>query len=191
MPPIPNGLNISNEIFQRIIDFFKPSKKSGRKAVLDKLLPTLITLEEYDKGHINTKPKTDEKRKLEFDEAIEVINATKVNLENARESVGLFGIDNNNNLKAIVDTIYSTYDGLQLYPYFEDKAAHILYLIIKDHPFIDGNKRIASTLFNYYCYLNDKNLYIIPSLPLQIAQSRPEDKDLIIDLIISLLQQNF
>ena len=188
MPSLPN---LNNDIFQRIVDFFKPSKKSGRKAVLDKLLPTLITLEEYDKGHINTKPKTNEKCKLEQDEALEVINATKANLEKARENIGLFGIDAKDNLRGIIDTVYSTYDGKQLYPYFEDKAAHILYLIIKDHPFTDGNKRIASTLFNYYCYLNDKNLYIIPSLPLQIAQSRPEDKELIIDLIISLLQQNF
>jgi prophage maintenance system killer protein len=158
--------------------------------LIQQLLPTLITLEQFDKGSIQIKPKVEEKQKLALEKCKQIIFDTKQSLKEQNQETGFFGLDNGENLKSILGNLYATFGGIELYPSFEDKAANLLYLIIKDHPFVDGNKRIASLLFNFYAQINGKNIYIIPSLPLQIAQSRPEDKALIIDLIISLLQQN-
>jgi DNA ligase (NAD+) len=96
-------------------------------------------------------------------------------------------------LQSILDNIHQTFDGQQLYPTIEEKAAHILYFVIKDHPFSDGNKRIGSLLFLLYLDtngllaqsgINDNGLV---ALALLIAESDPRQKDLLIRLIMNLL----
>jgi prophage maintenance system killer protein len=153
-----------------------------------KLLPFLVQLEEYDKGVISLKDKVAEITRLDFQECLHAIIATKKQLEISGQATQFFGVDNNNNLQSIINNLYASYDGVEIYPSFEDKAANLLYLVIKDHPFVDGNKRIGLVLFSIYCYTNNRDIQVIPSLALQIAQSKPEERQLVLDLIISLLQ---
>ncbi len=159
-----------------------------RKKFIESLLPTLITLESFDRGVIENKTKVQEVRKITLEESIDLIEGTREFLTESNQETKYFGIDNTKGLKKIIDTIYSTYDNQDLYPFFEDKAANLLYLIIKDHPFVDGNKRVATMLFDFYSYTNGHKVTIIPSFPLHIAQSKPQDKQLMIDLIISQIQ---
>jgi prophage maintenance system killer protein len=161
---------------------------NDKKIIVDSLLPTFITLEQYDKGNLELSTKNVETKNLTLMDSKLIIDMAKTALKVIGEEVRYFGEDNGDNLKKIIDTLYSTYDGIDLYPSFEDKAAHVLYLIIKDHPFIDGNKRIGTLLFDFYTRSNDKRVSITPSLPLQIAMSNPKDKELIINLIITLIQ---
>jgi death-on-curing family protein len=159
-----------------------------RKKFIESLIPTLITLESYDKGTIVNKTKEQENRKITLEESIDLIDGTREFLSDKNQETKFFGVDNTKGLQKIIDTIYSTYDNQDLYPFFEDKAANLLYLIIKDHPFVDGNKRIATMLFDYYTYTNGHKVTIIPSFPLHIADSKPIEKDLMVDLIISQIQ---
>ena len=114
-----------------------------------------------------------------------------------KEASKLFGQESEEKFKAILGNIYQTFGGQELYPSLEEKAAHLLYFTIKDHPFVDGNKRIASFLFIYfldknnYLYrangekkINDNNLI---TLALLIAISPPDEKEKLIKIITNLL----
>ena len=108
----------------------------------------------------------------------------------------LFALERDNNFKSIINDIYQSFDGNDVYHTIEEKCAHVLYLTVKNHAFIDGNKRIAATIFIYflskYNILFKNNRQIIDnntlaSLTLLIAESNPKEKDLIIDLILNFL----
>ena len=108
----------------------------------------------------------------------------------------LFALERNEGLKAIIGTIYQSFDGKDLYPSIEEKAANFLYLITKNHTFIDGNKRIAATLFIYFLefynilYKNHKQVIdnnTLVAITLLIAQSNPKEKDILIDLVMNFL----
>ena len=92
--------------------------------------------------------------------------------------------------------IYQSFDGKEIYPTIEEKAANFLYLITKDHMFIDGNKRIAATLFIYFLefynilYIDNKQVVdnnTLVAITLLIAQSNPKEKELLIDLVMNFL----
>ena len=111
----------------------------------------------------------------------------------------LFGLERNEGLKAIISAIYQSFDGKDLYPTAEEKAAIFLYMITKNHTFIDGNKRIAATLFIYFlnfynilyhnnCMTIDNNTLV--ALTLLIAQSNPKGKEVLIDLVMNFLVSN-
>lgn len=108
----------------------------------------------------------------------------------------MFALERNEGLKAIIGTIYQSFDGKDLYSTIEEKAANFLYLITKNHTFIDGNKRIAATLFIYflefYNILYKANGQVIDNhtlvaITLLIAQSNPKEKDILIDLVMNFL----
>jgi len=110
----------------------------------------------------------------------------------------LFGLERNEGLKSIINTIYQSFDSIDLYPTIEEKAANFLYLITKNHTFIDGNKRIAATLFiyflNFYNILYKENCQVIDNntlvaLTLLIAESNPKEKEILIDLVMNFLVQ--
>lgn len=99
-------------------------------------------------------------------------------------------------LKSIINTLYQTYDGKEVYYSLEEKAANFLYLIVKDHVFIDGNKRIAATLFIYFLqfydilYKNNKKIIdnnTLAALTILIAESEPNEKNILINLITNFL----
>ncbi len=99
-------------------------------------------------------------------------------------------------LKSIIEDIYQTFDGKDLYNSIEEKASNILYMIIKNHVFIDGNKRIAATIFIYFLnfynilFKEDKQVIdnnFLVAITLLIAESNPNEKELIVDLITNFL----
>lgn len=124
--------------------------------------------------------------------AIDIIKKLKFNNES-----NLFALERNQGLKEIIGTIYQSFDGKDLYQTTEEKGANFLYLIIKNHTFIDGNKRIGATLFiyflEYYNLLYKDNRQVIDNntlvaITLLIAQSNPKEKDILIDLVMNFLK---
>lgn len=158
---------------------------------------TLTLLEQYDKEKLPLIKKAKGKYVLKYEDAKKIIEELKKELISKKEASDLFGQENDEKFKAIIGNIYQTFDKKELYPSLEEKAAHLLYFVIKDHPFVDGNKRIGSFLFIYYL---DKNKYLyrksgekkindnaLTALALLIAISHPDEKDRLIKIITNLL----
>ena len=110
----------------------------------------------------------------------------------------LFAFERDNGVEAIIFDIYQTFDGKDLYSSIEEKAANFLYLIIKNHVFIDGNKRIAATLFIYFLefynllYKDGKQVIdnnTLVAITLLIAQSNPKEKEILVDLVMNFLSR--
>ncbi len=170
---------------------------SGILNLLSSYAKTLTLLEQYDREKLTTAKKSKSKYVLQYDEAKRIINTIKKELIAKKEAGELFGRENEGKLKGIIGNIYQTFGKRELYPSLEEKAAYLLYFVIKDHPFVDGNKRIASFLFVYFL---DKNDYLyrqsgekkindnaLVALSLLIAVSDPKDKDILIKIITNLL----
>jgi prophage maintenance system killer protein len=157
---------------------------------------TLTLLEQYDKDEIAPIAGEITKFILKYGDLLGIIGRMRENLENKGVS-GLFGQEREGTFKGIIGALYQTFGGQDLYPALEDKAAHLLYLIIKDHPFSDGNKRIGSFLFVYFLDKTDSlyrksgerkiNDNALAALALLIAQSDPKEKEIMIKIIKSLI----
>lgn len=154
-------------------------------------------LVKYDEDSLNlaqTSPSSS--RTILYEEAVKAIKAIKQDLIAKGEASNFFGSDRTSALKGIIGNIYQTFDGNDLHPSFEEKAANLIYLVIKDHPFVDGNKRIACLLFLLLLKKNDHLLPSIPSpegltaLAILIAESKPDQKELIIKLVTNLISKN-
>ena len=158
---------------------------------------TLTLLEQYDKEKLTLARKGKGKFVLNYAEARAVIDKVRKELAVKKEAGDLFGLESSEKFKGILNTIHQTFGGKELYPGLEEKAAHLLYFIIKDHPFVDGNKRIGSFLFIYFL---DKNNYLyknsgekkindnaLTSLALLMAISHPDEKDKLVKIITNLL----
>lgn len=151
----------------------------------------LDLLDDYDHKDI-TKPKGKENnKKITYDDCKDIIKKLRFN-----EESDLFAIEKDNGLKSIIGNIYQSFDGNDIYNSIEEKASNFLYMIVKDHVFVDGNKRIAATLFIYflsfYGILKIDNDQVIDNntltaITLLIAESSPKEKDIIIDLIMNFL----
>ncbi len=128
---------------------------------------------------------------LNHHDAIKAINALKSDLAKNGEATSLFGNEPEHAFESILHNIEQTFDGNALYKSIEEKAAHLLYFIIKDHPFTDGNKRIGCFMFLLYLKLQNMPIQLndngLVALALLIAESEPTQKDLMIRLIINLL----
>ena len=134
--------------------------------------------------------------RLTYKEAIEKINLVKKTYGNS----DLFGQEKDSSFKSSLETIYQTFDGVDLYPSIEEKAANLLYFIVKNHSFTDGNKRIAAFLFLYFLEKNgllftekgEKRIAdnALVALTLMIAVSKPEEKDTMIKVIVNLINKN-
>ncbi len=111
---------------------------------------TLSILEQYDRGKLHTQKGKKTAYVLRNSDCIKIITELKKELIAKKEAGNLFGIERDRNFTGIISGLYQTFDKRELYPTIEDKASHLLYLIIKDHPFTDGNKRIASFLFVFF-----------------------------------------
>lgn len=159
---------------------------------------SLAILEKYDKNKLALPKRGNTKYKLTFELALEVIKNIKVELIKKKQAGDIFGRQSAPKLESILANLWQTFGGRELYKSLEEKAAHLLYLIIKDHPFIDGNKRIASFLFVYFL---DKNNFLyrengekkindntLAALALLVAMSDPGDKEVMIKIIVNLLK---
>ena len=132
-------------------------------------------------------------KSLDYERAKEAITTLKAELIEHGEASGLFGQEQGQQLQGILGNIAQTFDSHELYHNIEEKAAHLLYFVIKDHPFTDGNKRIGAFLF--LIFLKDNSLLEqsgindngLVALALLIAESAPKQKNLSIKLIMNLL----
>ncbi len=133
---------------------------------------------------------------LTYEEAVKQIELVKKTYGNSE----LFGHEKDNSFKSSIATIYQTFDGIDLYPSIEEKAANLLYFIVKNHSFTDGNKRIAAFLFLYFLEKNgvlfsetgEKRISdnALVALTLMIAVSKPDEKETMIKVIVNLINKN-
>lgn len=160
--------------------------------VINKYSNALNLLDKYDYKKVSKPNGTKDNKKITYEECINIINTLRFN-----NYSDLFALERNNGLKGIIDDIYSTFDGSDLYSTVEEKAANMLYLVTKNHVFIDGNKRIAATLFiyflNYYGLLYNKKGMVIDNntlvaVTILIAQSDPKEKEVLVDLVMNFLK---
>lgn len=134
-------------------------------------------------------------KELDIDKVRGAISSLKQELVEKKEATDLFGNERSDALAGIIGAIHQTFGGRELYPSIEEKAANLLYFVIKDHPFTDGNKRIGSFLFLLFLQVNDllgkKQLdnKALVALTLLTAASDPGQKDLLIRLIVNLLSE--
>ncbi len=128
---------------------------------------------------------------LDYESACRAIEALKADLASRNNATALFGNERDQGLQGILGNVEQTFDGKSLYKTIEERAAHILYFIIKDHPFSDGNKRIGCLIFLIYLKLQNKPIKLndngLAALALLVAESDPKQKDLMIRLIVNLL----
>ena len=156
----------------------------------------LDTLDNYDYERLSISKTTQEdKFHATYENAMQAINAL-------REKFGgstLFGNEKDDSFKSSIGQIYQTFGGEELYPSVEEKAAMLLYLVTKNHSFSDGNKRIAATLFLWFLN-NNRILYredgskriadnTLVALTLMIAESRTEEKDVMVKVVVNLINQ--
>jgi len=188
------------ENLKQTIEFLSTKQIGYEKELLSLLQnysKTLSLLEGYDKNSIDDFEGYKSDEVLSYGETREVLQKLKANLVAKGEATELFANEKDEQLKGIIGNLYQTFGGVELYPSIEDKASHLLYFIIKDHPFSDGNKRSASFMFVYFLnkcdYLYKKsgerkiNDNALTALTLLIASSNPNEKELLIKLIKHLI----
>ena len=162
------------------------------KEVIDKYSYALDLLDDYDHQKVVKPNGNDVIHKIEYAECRSIIDSMKFG-----DSSNLFGVEKEDGkLNGILEAVYQNVFGVELYPTIEEKAAHLLYFIVKDHPFVDGCKRIAATMFLEFLNKNkrlvkDGRLCIsnntLVAITLLTAESRPDEKEVIINVIMHLL----
>lgn len=159
--------------------------------VINNYSNALDLLDDYDHKRIIKPNGTKDNKQITYEDCLNII--TKLRFSNDSD---LFALERNQGLKEIIGTIYQSFDGKDLYPTIEEKAANFLYLIIKNHAFIDGNKRIAATLFIYFLefynilYIENKQIIdnnTLVAITLLIAESNPKEKNILTDLVMNFL----
>ena len=152
----------------------------------------LELLDDYDHKTIKKINGSKSKKKINYKDCLEVISKLRFN-----DDSDIFALERNRGLESIINDIYQTFDNEDVYKSTEEKASNFLYMIVKNHVFIDGNKRIAATLFiyflNYYSLLYKEDKLVIDNntltaLTLLIAESNPKEKDIIISLVMNFLE---
>ena len=168
---------------------------SGTGEVLAAYLPSLQTLRDYDEGTLSASESTGNAPvwQLTHVDAQAIIARARSEFPQDR----LFGIENGDKLKSVVATIYQSFAGEDLYPTTEQKAANLLYLMVKDHPLVDGNKRSAAALFieflaqNNLLFSTDGTPLVsnnaLAAMTLMVAMSSPKEKDLMVALVERLI----
>jgi len=169
---------------------------AGVSAVLERFTRGLEILDRYDHASLG-KPKvkeTDETMwRLTYEEGRKIIDSMKFG-----DTSGLFGNEKDNSFKSVVGAIYQSFDGKDVYPTDQEKAANLLYMMVKNHAFSDGNKRIAAALFVYFLekrgilYKDNGALVIdnntLAAMTLMIALSHPNEKEMMCLLVMNMLE---
>lgn len=192
-------LEKSIEVFKRVTDTHQ-LKKDDFNGILNVILDytyALDILDQYDYKKLEiSKVEKEEEYKITYKDAIRILE----NLKKKFGSSDLFGKEKDESFKSSIGTLYQTFNKKELYPSIDEKAAMLLYLTIKNHSFIDGNKRIAAALFIMYL---DKNKYLyrkngdkriadnaLVALCLMIAESNPKEMETIVKVVINLINRN-
>ncbi len=176
------------QIMQRVQD------RLQARQVLDVVrsyAPALSLLDDYDRQRIARPPGQPARQRLSYEECRAIIESLSFGAESS-----LFGNEKDESFKGILGAIEQSFGGQDLYPTLEEKAANLLYFIVKDHSFSDGNKRIAAAIFLHYL---DKNgaLFIegakriaddtLVALIIMLAESRPREKEAMVSLVMQFL----
>ena len=155
----------------------------------------LDTLDSYDYQDLEIHSTSKEYFRATYENAMEVINSLKTKFGGS----DLFGREKDQSFHSSIGQIYQTWDGIELYPSVEEKAAMLLYLVVKNHSFSDGNKRIAATLFlwfmenNRILYAKDGHKRIadnaLVALTLMIAESKTDEMDIMVKVVVNLINR--
>ncbi len=182
-------IDIANRIDERL----KGDDAKEILKVIGGYSKALDLLDDYDHRTLKkVKGNTDE-RMIKYEDCLEVIEKLRFNQES-----DLFAVERDKGLESIIGNIYQSFAGQDIYKSIEEKGANFLYLIVKNHVFADGNKRIAATLFIYFLnfygilYKNDRQIIdnnTLTALTLLIAESNPKEKEVIIDLVMNFLNE--
>ncbi len=172
----------------------KGDETNGVSEIITQYAETFRMLREYDDGFVRLKDDTKVRKMLEAGEAVKAIDQLREAL-NAGE---MFGKLRGDEFEGVLRTIYQSYGGEEMYPTLAEKAANLLYFIIKDHPFFDGNKRIGALLFMVFLMMNDFGLRsngevkisdrALVALTLMIAKSEPREKGLMCAVVARMLE---
>jgi death-on-curing family protein len=194
-----NRLRDLNQAVRLVADVVERRDLSGDEAkallrVVGEYSHALELLDDYDHQRVEL-PHTTGKvvHMLSYEEALRVVNL----LWKRFGSTGLFGVEKDKGLASALGAVVQTFDGQDVYPSLEEKAAHLLYFLVKNHAFVDGNKRIAAALFLWFLERNDI-LFIrsgerlisdaaLVATTLMISESRPEEKDVLVRIVTHLL----
>lgn len=190
------------ETLEKTIQLLDIAKRSNEritgeeaKDILDVIASYTKALDLLDDYDHKTLKKIDGSKSnlfITYKDCLDIIKILKFN-----NNSNLFALERDKGLESIIKDIYQSFEGQDIYPTIEEKAANFLYLIVKNHAFIDGNKRIAATLFIYflqfYAILYRDNSQVIDNntltaLTLLIAESNPKEKEIMIDLIMNFLK---
>ena len=186
------NLNKTIDIQNRMLAYSLNIDKEELLKVINEYTRALDLLDNYDHQTL-TKPKGEKSAYvMSYQEAREIIESMKFN-----DMSDVFGVEKEQGkLNGIIEQVYQNVFGQELYPSIEEKAAHLLYFLVKDHPFADGCKRIAATLFinflykNNHLYRNNKQIIsneALVAITILTAESNPQEMDIIVKLIINLL----
>ena len=160
--------------------------------VIQKYSEALELLDSYDHQTMERPKGNAAIYELSYEECMEVISHMRFGAES-----DLFGKEKDDSFRGSIGNIYQSFAGQELYPSLEEKAAHLLYFVTKNHSFLDGNKRIAATMFLYFLdkngvlFINDEKLiddHTLVALTIMIAESKPEEKEMMITVIMNCLK---
>ena len=169
-------------------------ESQGILAILEKYSHALTVLDDYDHQRLQVVgTRTGKQPKISYDEAMQ-----QIRLWRSREKLGgLFGNEKDDSFRSSLETIYQTFYGKELYPSIEEKSANLLYFIVKNHSFTDGNKRIAAAIFVWFLQRHEF-LYnaegekriadnALVAFTLLIAESKPDEREMMVKVIINLI----
>lgn len=160
--------------------------------VIQKYSKALELLDSYDHQTMKRPKGNAATYELTYEECMDVISQMRFGDES-----DLFGKEKDDSFRGSIGNIYQSFAGQELYPSLEEKAAHLLYFVTKNHSFLDGNKRIAATMFLYFLdkngvlFTDDEKLiddHTLVALTIMIAESKPEEKDMMITVIMNCLR---
>lgn len=161
-------------------------------SVIEKYNTALELLDSYDHQNMQRPGGTASTYVLTYEECREVIESMRFGSESE-----LFGKEKDDSFKGSIGNIYQSFGGQDVYISLEEKAANLLYFVTKNHSFFDGNKRIAATMFLYFLdkngvlFMDGQKLiedYTLVALTIMIAESRPEEKEMMISVIMNCLK---
>lgn len=159
--------------------------------VINNFSKGLDILDNYDHRNFEKIKGRKSDKMITYQNCLDLIDLLKFN-----ETSDIFALERDKGLNSIINNIYQSFGGEDVYPTVEEKAANFLYLVIKNHAFIDGNKRIAATLFIYFLHfyniltIDNRNVIdnnTLAALTILIAESNPKEKNIMIDLIMNIL----
>jgi prophage maintenance system killer protein len=173
----------------------------GLLEIISNYTNSFVLLNKFDSNNLTTEKLSENVTyEIKYDDAIKAINELKKQLMKKKEAGNLFGNQKDDSFQGTLISITQTFDGVYLYPSIEEQASHLLYFIIKNHPFSDGNKRIGAFIFIWFLEKNKHllkksgefklNDNALTALALLVAQSDPSEKELMIKLVCNLITDN-